>query len=161
MNVQELMTRRVVTCRPDETLAVAAQRMWEADCGVIPVVESDGKLVGMLTDRDICMAGWMRGRTLDAIDIGEVMAKQVGFVRASQGLEAVARLMAELKVRRIPVVDAGETLLGIISISDIAPEAGRPGAKVERRAYDRSRTLAAMLQPRNDPALPLMFSSFS
>ena len=154
MNVQELMTRRVVTCRPDETLAIAAQRMWEADCGVIPVVNHDGKLVGMLTDRDICMAGWMRGRPLDAIGIGEVMAKQVGFVRVGQSLEVVSRLMVELKVRRIPVVDAGETLLGIISISDIAREASRPGAKVERASVRPIDTLAAICQPRNVPRSP-------
>lgn len=148
MDAQDFMTKNVVTCRVDETLAVAAQRMWEADCGVIPVVDHNRKVVGILTDRDICMTSWFRGRTLDAISAGEAMSRDVAFVRPTQGIDAVARLMAQMKVRRIPVVDAGETLLGIISISDIAREANRSGTKVERANVRPIDTLAAICQPR-------------
>ena len=149
MNALELMTKRVVTCRADESLATAAQRMWEADCGVIPIVTRDGVLVGIVTDRDICMSTLFSGRPASAIGIAEVMSKQVAFVRPGQDVEAVSRLMANLKVRRIPVVDHGETLLGIISITDIAREAARPGARVERNNVRAIDTLAAICEPRS------------
>ncbi|HEY5928221.1 MAG TPA: CBS domain-containing protein [Kofleriaceae bacterium] len=152
MNAHELMTKHVVTCRIDENLAVAAQRMWEHDCGVIPIVTHEGALVGILTDRDICMATLFSGRPANAIGIAEAMSKQVAFVRPGQGVEAVSRLMADMKVRRIPVVDTGETLLGIISITDIAREAAKPGAKVERNNVRAIDTLAAICQPRGGPA---------
>lgn len=148
MNAMELMTRNVVTCRVDENLACAAQRMWEADCGVIPVVTHDGVLVGVVTDRDICMSTLFSGRPANAIGVVEAMSKQVAFVRPGQDLEAVLRLMAELRIRRIPVVDNGEMLLGIISITDIAREAARPGTKVERNNVRAIDTLAAICQPR-------------
>ena len=148
MNAQDLMTKSVVTCRIDETLAVAAQRMWEADCGVLPIVTHDRVLVGILTDRDICMATLFCGRPLDAIGVGEAMSKRVAFVRPGQSVEAVSRLMAEMKVRRIPVVDTGETLLGIVSINDIAREAAKPGTRVERSTVRAIDTLAAICQPR-------------
>jgi CBS domain-containing protein len=148
MYAQDLMTKHVVACRPEDTLAVAAQRMWEADCGVVPVVTHAGVLVGMLTDRDICMATWFRGRPLDTIAIGEAMSKDVAYVQPGQSVDAVARLMAQMKVRRIPVVDTRETLLGIISISDIAREANRQGTKIHRTDVRPIDTLAAICQPR-------------
>ena len=147
MNAQELMTRNVVTCRADDTLAVAAQRMWDADCGVIPIVTHAGVLVGILTDRDICMSTFFAGRPLTAIPIAEAMTRQVAFVRPGQSVEAVSRLMADLKVRRIPVVDTGETVLGIISITDIARQAAKPGGQIERNNVRAIDTLAAICQP--------------
>jgi CBS domain-containing protein len=143
------MTKNVVTCRVDENLATAARRMWEADCGVMPIVRHDGVLVGILTDRDICMSTLFSGRPACAIGIAEVMSKQVAFVRPGHAVEAVSRLMAELKVRRIPVVDTGETLLGIISITDLAREAAKPGTKMDRSNLRPIDTLAAICQPRS------------
>jgi CBS domain-containing protein len=149
MYAQDLMTKQVVTCRPDDTLAVAAQRMWEADCGVVPIVTRDGVLVGIVTDRDICMATWFRGRPLDSIGVGEAMSRQVVYAQPGQTVDVVARLMADMKVRRIPVVDAREALLGIVSISDIAREASRHGTKLHRTDVRPIDTLAAICQPRS------------
>lgn len=67
MKVEQVMNRPVVTCLPSDPLHAAAGLMWEPDCGVIPIVDDDGKLVGIVTDRDICMAGMMDGRPLSAI----------------------------------------------------------------------------------------------
>ena len=61
MNVDRLMTRNVECCGPDSTLAEAAQKMWERDCGSLPVCDRDRRVVGMITDRDICMAAWLQG----------------------------------------------------------------------------------------------------
>lgn len=148
MYVQDLMTKTVVYCRPDDTLALAASRMWEVDCGVMPVLRHDNVLVGMLTDRDICMASLFRGRPLDAITVGEAMAKHVAFVHPNQNVDVAARLMADLKVRRIPVVDAKEQLLGIVSISDIARESVRQNSRMDRGNVRPIDTLAAICQPR-------------
>jgi CBS domain-containing protein len=146
--VQDLMTKNVVFCRPDDTLAFAAARMWEADCGVMPVLRHDNALVGMLTDRDICMASLFRGRSLDAIAVGEAMAKHVAFVHPGQNVDVAARLMADLKVRRIPVVDTEEQLLGIVSIGDIARESVRQNSRMDRGNVRPIDTLAAICQPR-------------
>ena len=148
MYVQDLMTKSVVFCRPEDTLALAAARMWENDCGIVPVLRHDNVLIGMLTDRDICMATLFRGRPLDAIAVGEAMVKHVAFVHPGQNVDVAARLMADLKVRRIPVVDPKEQLLGIISISDIARESVRQGSKLDRGNVRPIDTLAAICQPR-------------
>ena len=75
MKVEDLMTRSVGTCRPTDTLSSAAQLMWERDCGCVPVVSDDGsnRVVGMLTDRDICMAAHFRGASPGALPVGQVM----------------------------------------------------------------------------------------
>jgi CBS domain-containing protein len=71
------MNKPAVSCRPSDTLSVAAQAMWDHDCGAIPVANDDGRLVGIITDRDICMATYTKGRAPQTISVKEVMAKDV------------------------------------------------------------------------------------
>jgi CBS-domain-containing membrane protein len=122
LSVQEIMTDAVASCSPDEPLNAAARQMWEHDCGVVPVV-ADGKLVGIITDRDICMAAYTQGRPLTAIAIRDVMARHVHACRSDDTLERAASLMADARVRRLPVVDAEHRLVGIVSMADIARSA--------------------------------------
>lgn len=119
LSVQEIMTDAVASCAPDEALNAAARQMWEHDCGAVPVVEA-GKLVGMITDRDICMAAYTKGRPLGAISIREAMASHVHACHSSDTLARAASLMADARVRRLPVVDAEHRLIGIVSMADIA-----------------------------------------
>jgi CBS domain-containing protein len=120
--VKSIMTDVPATCSPEDTLNAAAQRMWDLDCGAVPVLE-EGELSGIITDRDICMAAYTRGLPLTAIRIGEIMAKHVRACAPEDSLERAAALMADAQVRRLPVVDAERRLLGIVSLADIARSA--------------------------------------
>jgi CBS domain-containing protein len=125
MLVEDLMTRNVASVGSDQTLAVAAQLMWDCDCGALPVVETDSaKVVGMITDRDICMATWSRGLAPGAISVREVMSENLV---ACQPRDAIARaesVMRTKQIRRLPVVSSERRLLGILSLADIARAAG-------------------------------------
>ncbi|HUJ57328.1 MAG TPA: CBS domain-containing protein [Kofleriaceae bacterium] len=148
MNVEELMTKPVVTIREEEPLNVAAQKMWDNDCGVLPVVGSDGKLVGVLTDRDICMSAWSRGQLLGSIRTGDAMSKQVYSVKADQEVGLAELLMAEHQIRRLPVVDANDKPIGLVSMNDFAREAARPGSRIKDGVARALNTLAAICKPR-------------
>ncbi len=148
MNVEEVMTKPVVTIQAQDTLQIAAQKMWDNDCGALPVVGGDGRLIGMLTDRDICMAAWSQGRLLGTIRVDEVMAKQVFAIKPEQEIGVAAKLMEEKQVRRIPVVDASEKPIGLVSMNDLAREAVRPGSRFTDGISRAIRTLAAICVPR-------------
>jgi len=77
MNASDLMTTGVKTCRVDDSVERAAQIMWEHDCGAVPVVDADERLVGIVTDRDVCMAAYTRGDSLQAIAVSGVMAHKL------------------------------------------------------------------------------------
>ncbi len=150
MDASELMTAAVQSCRPDDNLQRAAQIMWERDCGVVPVVDGDNRVVGMITDRDVTMAGYTQGRPLSQIPVSSAMAKQVHAVRASDSIESVEVLMREFRVRRVPVLDAAGRLTGILSLNDLARHArrsvGRGGDGL--RGDIIVETLAAICEPR-------------
>lgn len=147
MNIQEIMSKPAVTCRPSDTLNTAAQLMWEHDCGAIPVVNDDNSVVGMITDRDICMATYTRGSAPQAIQISEAMANQVFSCHPDESLEAAERLMSDKQVRRIPVVDGDNHAVGLLSLNDIARYAA---SSRKKNGIDRevTQTLAAICQPR-------------
>jgi CBS domain-containing protein len=121
-DVRAFMTDAVFSCSPGQTLNVAAQLMWEHDCGVVPVVDEQ-RLVGIITDRDICMATYTKGLPPAAISVGDTMARHVHTCGPGDSLERAAALMAEAQVRRLPVIDADRRLVGIISLADIARSA--------------------------------------
>ena len=77
MQIKDIMSHPVVSCPADSTLDQAARLMWEFDCGIVPVIGDDGRLVGVVTDRDICMAAYTQGKTLSAIPVGTAVAPQV------------------------------------------------------------------------------------
>ncbi len=117
--VKAIMTDELASCSPEESLNVAAQRRWEHDCGAVPVV-TDGKLSGIITDRDICMAAYTRGLPLTSIRVADVVAPHVISCGPDETLERAAARMAEAQIRRLPVVDAEQRLLGVVSLADIA-----------------------------------------
>jgi CBS domain-containing protein len=137
----------VVTCRAQETLSAAAQKMWGHDCGVLPIVGDDGRLVGIITDRDICMAAWSKNRPLHAIRIEEAMTKQVFSATPAQDIDTAEHLMVEKQVRRIPIVDASNKPIGMLSMNDIAREMAPPLGCGDGMSC-ALRTFAAICQPR-------------
>ena len=124
MKVRDIMTKDVRTCRSDTTLAEAVRLMWEKDCGVLPVVTADGKVSGMITDRDICVAIATRGQTADKIMVSAVIGPKVcGCAPDDEAVVALQTMKAQ-RVRRLPVLDAKGRLVGILSLNDIVMHAG-------------------------------------
>jgi CBS domain-containing protein len=116
--VTDVMTRDVRTLPPTSTIADAAKAMDELNVGVIPVCEGD-TLLGMVTDRDIVVRAVAQGLGGDT-PLSRVMSTDVRTARESDDLETVLEEMASSQIRRLPVVDASDALVGIISIGDIA-----------------------------------------
>ena len=127
MRIEKIMTHKVVTCAPADSLEHAASLMWNADCGCLPVLAAtDGqRIAGFITDRDICMAALFQGRPLRDIRVEEAMAKTVLTCRASDEIEDAQRQMQNEQIRRLPVVGNDGELIGIVSMADIACEAAR------------------------------------
>ena len=120
MNVSDLMTKNVQSCGIHDNLQRAAQIMWEADCGCVPVVDDNHRVVGLLTDRDICMAGYTQGKTYAEIPVSTAMAKQVFGVTEGDLLDTAEALMRDKQIRRLPVLDDAGELRGILSLNDLA-----------------------------------------
>ena len=121
MTVRDLQTSNVKTVSPDTDLAVVARLMWEGDCGAVPVVTDDRKVIGMITDRDICIASATRARPPAEIRAGDVITNHgVHAVKPDDDVRVAMRTMRKHKVRRLPVVDRDQRLAGIVSINDLA-----------------------------------------
>jgi len=134
--VEALMSTAVACCRTTASAAEAARLMWTNDCGIVPVVGADGRLKGVITDRDITIAALMSGKTLAAIPVGDVMSHDIATVHPDSELAEVHARMRERRVRRIPVVDAEDRPVGIVSLNDLslaAAEAGGPKGKAQQQ----------------------------
>jgi CBS domain-containing protein len=148
MEVEKLMTSNVKTCRATESLAAAARIMWENDCGSVPVVDDEGRLIGMITDRDVCMSSYLSGCSVASLEVSNAMCKTPHACRPADPIEAAEHLMEAKQVRRLPVVDAEERVIGILSLNDIARDFGRKrGATGGVTAEEVARTLSAVCQP--------------
>jgi CBS domain-containing protein len=119
MIISEVMTRDVRIASPHDTLQSAAQMMDREDFGSLPVGEND-RLVGMLTDRDITIRAVARGLTPQECTVREVMSSDVKYVYDDESVKDVARVMADLHVRRLPVLNRDKRLVGIVSLGDLA-----------------------------------------
>ena len=119
MKIQDVMTPDAVSAPPGMTLMAAAEMMRLLNVGSLPVVE-DGRVVGILTDRDIVVRGLALGRDSRTTPVSEVMTRNVQTCSLEEDVEDVARQMRELQVRRLLVVDEDERLVGIVSLGDLA-----------------------------------------
>ncbi len=128
MKVAQVMTPGPLACGPDANLAEVAGLMWDANCGIVPVVDSAGHVVGVITDRDICIAAATRNLSPALIRASELPYRQAVSCRPDADVKAALGLMKEHRVRRLPVTNEDGALHGIVSIDDILLEAG--GAQV-------------------------------
>jgi CBS domain-containing protein len=122
MQIRDVMTRDVRVESPDDTIQHAAARMAELDTGILPVGEND-KLVGMITDRDIACRAVANGFDPKSTKVRDVMSSEVKYCYEDEDVTHIAGNMAELQVRRLPVVNREKRLVGIISLGDIATHA--------------------------------------
>lgn len=153
MKVEQLMARDVKACGPDEALNRAAQIMWEQDCGCVPVVNRDdggARVVGMLTDRDICMAAYTQGLPLRAIKVSSAMAREVRTCRATDPVPTALKILQTNQLHRLPVLDADEHLIGLLSLADVAREAARERARGVHEVTDAqvAETVESISEPR-------------
>ncbi|HEY3235441.1 MAG TPA: CBS domain-containing protein [Polyangiaceae bacterium] len=144
--VAHLMKTSVYTCLPDDSLNRAAQIMWDNDCGSVPVVDAEGHLQGMLTDRDVCMAAYTTDIPLSRATAQNAMSKSVYTCRPEDALDYAERLMQLYQIRRLPVVDNQERVVGILSLGDIARYFSRGDNSVDAKSL--AKTLAAISRER-------------
>lgn len=146
MLVADVMTGQVYTCAPGATARDALEVMWKCDVGALPIVDDAEQVIGMVTDRDLAMAGYHRGAPPHEILVTDVTTGAVWSVGPEDTLDFAERVMEERQVRRLPVVDS-ERLVGVISLADLVR------ARTGVLPAEVSRTLAAITEPRV-PAQP-------
>ena len=125
MTCAEVMTPSPTACQPQHTTVDAAELMRREDCGLVPVVSENGKLIGVLTDRDIVIKVVAEGRDARSTAVSEVMSTDLVTCLPQETVETVMEQMATRQVRRIPIVERDGSLVGIVAQADIATRIGR------------------------------------
>jgi CBS domain-containing protein len=118
MQVKDIMAAKPASCRRETNLAAASEILWNRNCGILPVL-ADGKVVGVVTDRDICIALGTRNRLASEVTVGEVTSGNLYSCGPEDEIETVLNAMGELQVRRMPVIDAKGKLVGLLSMDDV------------------------------------------
>lgn len=130
MQLKDIMTTNVKCCSADSTLEEVAVIMWNDDIGIVPVVDSENCLAGVITDRDIAMAAALKHRSVWEISAGEMIGEHsCRFCHAEDDVHEVLRVMNESRIRRVPIVDDKRHILGIVGLKDLANHAFAPGSR--------------------------------
>lgn len=119
MKVRDIMTQTAVTCGPETNVGTAVEMLWVHNCGMLPVVDANKGLIGIVTDRDICIALGTRNRLPGNLTVGEVATVPVFTCRPDDEIHEALGTMAEHQVHRLPVVDGNDVPLGVLSMDDI------------------------------------------
>lgn len=147
--VGDVMTRGVVACADSAYLNDVAQVLWDQDCGVVPITGKVGHLVGVLTDRDLCMSALLQGKALSEIKVANVLSGAVHYCLESDPLDRAVSLLRVHGVRRLPVLNAKQQLVGILSLADIAGYIASLDVENEHAHEILTRLLAALSRSRN------------
>jgi CBS domain-containing protein len=145
MQVLEVMTKHVYACFPGDSLREAARIMGELDCGAVPVLNERLELVGVVTDRDICLYAADRGKSLDSLRVADAVTRQPVTCTPDEEIDSVESKLSEHQVRRLPVTDDIGRLLGILSLGDIAAAQADVGSVGGQRKL--AVTIAAISRP--------------
>jgi CBS domain-containing protein len=150
MKVKEIMTAYVTSCGPNATLVVAAGVMRGYNCGTLPVIDVGGKVIGMITDRDICFTVSKKDHDGSRIKVSEVISGKVYECAPTDDIKDALKTMRKKKAPCLPVVDGDGALKGILSIDDILLRARKAKGKKSRKlSYkDAARTFQAICKPR-------------
>lgn len=124
MKIKDIMTREPAICSRGTNLAAAAKLMLDADCGILPVVDDESKLVGVVTDRDMYIALATRNRLASQVTVGEVARTTVFTCAPDDDVESALQTMRQHRVRRLPVAGFGGAVAGIVSMNDIVLAVG-------------------------------------
>jgi CBS domain-containing protein len=147
MMIADVMTSNVKSCTPETNLAALTQLLWENDCGVVPVVNERYVVIGILTDRDICIALGTRNQAASTLTVGAVMSRDVVTCAPDDDCGDVLQTMARRRVRRVPVTAIGGVLNGIVSLDDLAVTASNvhTGSPTPEQIVDTLNHLCAPL----------------
>lgn len=121
MKVRELMSRQLISITPEESTAVAARLLSRYNIGALPVCSAEGKLRGMVTDRDIALRCVAAQEDPERLRVGEIMTRRVFAIDAEQSVSAASELMAQEQIRRLPVQREGK-IVGMVSLADLSRE---------------------------------------
>lgn len=146
MYVSEIMTTEVYTCRPEDTLKDAAKIMREIDCGAVPVVDGRSELIGIVTDRDICLCASERDEPLTALQISEAVTWKPVTCHPDEDLDSAEAKLGTHQIRRLPVIDPDGLIVGIVSFGDIARARANGLASTEDETKVAA-TITAISQP--------------
>lgn len=138
MKVKKIMTADAGFCFAEESLSRAVEIMWQRDCGSVPVVDAEMKVVGMITDRDIAVAVNMKNKKASQIKIGEVIGNIVFTCLEKDDAEDALKKMRRAKIKRLPVVNENNALVGVISIADLILKA----PKLKKEIYSALKSIA-------------------
>jgi len=143
--VAQVMSARVHQVHASASLNEVARHMWEHDIGIVPVVDTDNRLKGVVTDRDVAMAAYLQGRLLQSLGVQEVMSSEVQTVSPMDTLSGAASTMAHHQIRRLPVVDNEGKLIGMLSLNDLAEVSGKakPDGISRQKVADTLRAICA------------------
>lgn len=147
MYVADLMTPDVWTLGPDATIADAAAMMWEHGIGCVPITDEDRYLIGVVTDRDLCLAAYGRELPMTKLPIADAMTGLVYTVSPEALVEDVDALMRKYRIRRVPVTDRFGRLVGIVCLTDIARAMLRRARSTSQQGLDVARTLVSICEP--------------
>jgi CBS domain-containing protein len=144
MKVKDVMTKDVRICGINDNLSTAARTMSVNDCGILPIVNNQGTVVGVLTDRDICMTAGSKDQVPSSISVADVMMRQLYSCLPEADIREALQIMRQKKVRRLPVLDAKGNLCGILSLDDVAVKTRAADKPAELSAEDVEITLDAI-----------------
>lgn len=131
MRIKEVMSANVKSATEGTDLATVARLMWDGDCGIVPVVDDQGQVTGVITDRDICIAAATRSLDPASIRVGEAMSRNVATCVEDADVRSALETLKERRVRRLPVVNRQNRLAGILSMNDLITRTeGRQSAAV-------------------------------
>ena len=123
MKVKELMSADVKSCTEETDLATVAKMMWDGDCGIIPVIDGERHVTGVITDRDICIAAATRSLEPARIRVREAMTSDVSTCSPDADARSALQALKERRVRRVPIVDRQNRLVGMLSLNDLVTRA--------------------------------------
>jgi CBS domain-containing protein len=145
----DVMTRSVVTAHPNDTVESAARLMGECNCGALPVVDDDGRLVGMVTDRDLAIRAAGRGKDSRRTRVDECMTTESFACHVNDSIKDCMQQMSRHQIRRLPIINDRYQVIGIVSQADLARHAGAYQGRGERRAM--ADVLCAISEPTYTP----------
>lgn len=149
MRIKHVMTKDPTCCVPSDTAQCAAKIMRDEDTGVVPIIENEQsrKVIGIVTDRDLCMNVVAEGRDSRTTQVHESMTTTVVSCSPQDSVDKATELMRENQIRRIPVVDEQHQLVGIVAMADIV-------GRADLRTTETHETLKTVSAPTSEPSKP-------
>ena len=150
MKVKDIMMGTPYHCQPDTNLGSATELMWNANCGFLPVKSTEGKVIGVITDRDICVALGTRNRPAGEVTVAEVLTDKLYSCAPDDDIHMALQTLKEAAIRRLPVISPNGTLVGVLSIDDILvrAEPSSLGKTPELSSDEVVRTFRSIMQRR-------------